>query len=78
MKGLQRFCREAVAWKHLQHPNILPLLGVTVSGHRFMMVSKWMENGNIIQFIGKDQDINRTLLVCCPLTPTEGWLADVI
>ena len=41
-------------WKHLKHPNILPLLGVTVSEHRFAMISEWMENGNINEFIKKD------------------------
>ena len=63
MNRLQRFCREGVAWKHLRHPNILPLLGVTVSEHRFAMVSDWMENGNINEFIGKDQHVNRAELV---------------
>ncbi|KAF9642386.1 kinase-like protein [Thelephora ganbajun] len=58
-----RFCREVVAWKHLRHPNILPLLGVTVSEYQFMMVSEWMENGNINEFIGRDRSTNRTALL---------------
>jgi len=60
---LQRFCREGVAWKYLRHPNILPLIGVTVSNQRFVMVSAWMENGNINEFVGKDQHVNRIELV---------------
>jgi len=52
-----------VAWKHLRHPNILPLIGVTVSNQQFAMVSAWMENGNINVFVGKDQDVNRIELV---------------
>ena len=63
MNESQRFCREAVAWKHLRHPNVLPLLGVTVSERRFAMVSEWMEHGNIHQFVEKDKDTNRTELV---------------
>ena len=63
MNGSQRFCREAVAWKHLRHPNVLPLLGVTVSERRFAMVSEWMEHGNINQFVEKDKDTKRTELV---------------
>ena len=66
---LQRFCREGVAWKHLRHPNVLPLLGVTVSEHRFAMVSEWMENGNIVEFVEKDKHVNRTELVRLPLIP---------
>jgi serine/threonine protein kinase len=69
MNGLQGFCREGVAWKHLQHPNILPLLGVTVSEQRFAMVSEWMENGNINEFVEKDKYVNRTELVHRPLIP---------
>jgi serine/threonine protein kinase len=72
MNGPQRFCREVVAWKHLRHPNVLPLLGVTVSDRRFAMVSRWMEHGNINEFIEKDKNINRTELVRRSLifTPT--------
>ena len=66
MNALQRFCREGVAWKHLRHPNILPLLGVTVSRHKFAMVSEWMENGNINQFIEMDPHANRLVFVRHP------------
>jgi hypothetical protein len=70
MNGFQSFCREGVAWKHLRHPNVLPLLGVTVSERRFAMVSEWMEHGNIIEFVGKDKDVNRTELVGRSSIPT--------
>jgi len=63
MNGLQRFCREGVAWKHLRHPNILPLLGVTLNEYRFALVSEWMEHGNINEFIERDEHVNRTELV---------------
>ena len=63
MDESQRFCREGVAWKHLRHPNILPLLGVSLNEHRFALVSEWMENGNINKFIEKDQHVNRSELV---------------
>ena len=63
MNESQRFCREAVAWKHLRHLNILPLLGVSLNEHRFALVSEWMENGNINKFIEMDQHVNRSELV---------------
>ena len=69
---LQRFCREGVAWKHLRHPNILPLIGVTVSNQRFAMVSAWMENGSINEFVGKDRHVNRIELVCLTLNSNCG------
>jgi len=67
---LQRFCREGVAWKHLRHPNILPLIGVTVSNQRFAMVSMWMENGNINEFVERDRHVNRIELVRVDSTST--------
>ena len=74
---LQRFCREGVAWKHLRHPNILPLIGVTVSNQRFAMVSAWMENGNINEFVGKDQYVNRIELVRVALN-SDRSIADSV
>ena len=66
MNVSQGFCREVVAWKHLKHPNILPLLGVTIATQRFAMVSEWMDLGNINQFIEMDQHANRPVLVRHP------------
>ena len=33
------------------------------SEHQFAMVSEWMDNGNINEFIRKDPDANRIALV---------------
>jgi len=59
----QRFRREAVAWKHLKHPNILPLLGANVRSERFSMASEWMDHGNINEFTEKHRKANRAQLV---------------
>ena len=50
-------------WRFLQHPNILPLIGASMSGDRFMMVSDWMSNGNINEFIKAHPDADRLGLV---------------
>lgn len=60
----QRFCREVVAWKTLRHPNVLPLLGVTMTENRFVMVSEWMVKGNINAFVMGDANADRLGLVC--------------
>ena len=60
----QRFCREVVGWMTLRHPNILPLLGVTMSGNRLVMVSEWMEKGNIKEFVSTNPNADRLGLVC--------------
>ena len=59
----QRFCREVVTWKSLRHPNVLPLLGVTMGKKVFAMVSEWMVNGNINGFVRAHRDANRFELV---------------
>jgi serine/threonine protein kinase len=57
------FCKEVMTWKSLRHPNVLPLLGVTMSNNHFAMVSEWMTNGNVNEFVKANQDANRFELV---------------
>jgi hypothetical protein len=59
----QTFCKEVVTWKSLRHPNVLPLLGVTMGKKLFAMVSEWMVNGNINEFVEAHRDANRFELV---------------
>ncbi|KAF9793424.1 kinase-like domain-containing protein [Thelephora terrestris] len=54
-----RCYKEVVTWKSLRHPNVLPLLGVTMDDYHFAMVSEWMINGNINEFIKANEDVNR-------------------
>ncbi|KAK7029790.1 Non-specific serine/threonine protein kinase [Favolaschia claudopus] len=48
-----KFCREALVWKELQHPNILPCMGI--DGDSFpsalCMVSPWMEHGTVMNYL---------------------------
>ena len=37
-----------MTWKTFDHPNILPLLGVIMTGDLFTMVSEWMATGTSI------------------------------
>ena len=52
-----------MTWKFLRHPNVLPLIGVTMSETRFAMISDWIVNGNINDFVKAYPDINRPGLV---------------
>ena len=56
-----------MTWKTLHHPNVLSLLGVTMEERLFAMVSEWMANGNIVEFVEAHRDANRFELV--GLTP---------
>ncbi|KAF9646790.1 kinase-like protein [Thelephora ganbajun] len=58
-KIMRVFCKEAMAWKALCHPNVLPLLGVTMGNRRFAMASEWMANGNINEFVKARRNANR-------------------
>ena len=51
-------------WKHLAHPNILPLLGVTLTP--FQLVSTWMPGGDLPEYIKKNPDVDRIRLVGAP------------
>ena len=62
-----------MGWKILHHPNILPLLGATMAENRFVMVSEWMAQGNIKEFVKANPKVDRFGLVCLSfklLTPT--------
>ena len=52
-----------MTWNALRHPNVLPLLGVTMTETRFVMVSEWMERGDINEFVKADPDADRLRLV---------------
>ena len=55
-----------ILWKSLNHPNILGLIGVcqleNTRDARLTMVSEWMTNGNIVDYI-KHNDAQRIRLV---------------
>jgi len=59
----RKFYKEAMMWKVLHHPNVLPLLGVSKDGNLLVMVSEWMDNGNINQFIQTNRDADRFQLL---------------
>jgi len=48
-----------VAWRTLDHPNVLPLLGAVKTGNRLLMVSRWMTKGNINDFVKADANADR-------------------
>ena len=52
-----------MTWKVLRDQNVLPLLGVMMSDNQLVMVSEWMANGNINEFVITHRDANRFKLV---------------
>ena len=48
-------------WKYLKHPNILPLLGATISPPQ--LVSVFIPAGDLSKYIGENPDADRIRLV---------------
>ncbi|KAF8186920.1 kinase-like domain-containing protein [Mycena galopus ATCC 62051] len=45
------FGREALIWRQLSHPNLLPFFGLYYLETRLCLVSPWMSNGNVLKFL---------------------------
>ncbi|KAJ7447905.1 kinase-like domain-containing protein [Mycena galericulata] len=48
---LKEFGREALIWRQLSHPNLLPFFGMYTLDNRLCIVSPWMEYGHLQQFL---------------------------
>ena len=57
----QTFHQVAAMSKHLKHPNIVPLLGVTTEP--LELISEWMPGGDLLGYIAKHPDADRLSLV---------------
>ncbi len=57
----QSFCSEALVWRNLNHPNVLPFIGVSkdLFYPSFCLISPWMNNGNIMAFLSQNPDHDR-------------------
>ena len=63
-------------WKRLEHPNIVPFLGITSTPPQ--LISEWVPNGDLIEYVKKHLSADRLRLVSAPaavldcllLTPT--------
>ncbi|KAJ7126083.1 kinase-like domain-containing protein, partial [Mycena epipterygia] len=57
--------REVLIWKELSHPNVLPLLGIdlTIRKPSCCLVSPWMKNGNVMAFLERYPDFDKSSLV---------------
>ncbi|KAJ7846467.1 kinase-like domain-containing protein [Mycena leptocephala] len=61
---MKEFGREAVIWRQLSHPNLLPFFGLCYLEARPCLVSPWMENGDLVKFLrNAPPDTDRTSLI---------------
>ena len=52
---------EAVVWKRLRHPNVVPFLGV--SPVSLQLVSRWAPNGTLTEYVSARPHVDRISLV---------------
>ncbi|KAK7019396.1 hypothetical protein VNI00_018085 [Paramarasmius palmivorus] len=53
-RSMKEYLREAIIWRQLRHPNVLPCLGLYYlddTQQRVCLVSPWMDNGNLVEYI---------------------------
>ncbi|KAJ7926289.1 kinase-like domain-containing protein [Mycena leptocephala] len=55
---LKEFGREALIWRQLCHPNVLPIFGLYYLETWLCLVSPWMENGHIMKFLRNKNSTN--------------------
>ncbi|CAE6391459.1 unnamed protein product [Rhizoctonia solani] len=59
-KTLKRATREIYYWSRMKHENIHELMGVIMFKGRYLgMVSQWMRNGNLHEYIRKNPRVDR-------------------
>lgn len=69
---MQQYCKEVIVCKRVKHTNILTIEGVARHLFEFGMVSKWMENGDLLNYVGKNPEVDRLDLVC--LSDVENFI----
>ncbi|KAF9256320.1 kinase-like protein, partial [Marasmius fiardii PR-910] len=52
-KLCKAYLREAIVWRQLKHPNVLPFLGIYFleNNQQVCLISPWMEKGNLVQYV---------------------------
>ncbi|KAH7925413.1 kinase-like protein [Leucogyrophana mollusca] len=66
LKSQQTYCKEAVLWRQLSNPHVLPFLGVHHCPEKPLyvgLVSPWMDNGNVLQYLEKNPQADRKPLL---------------
>ncbi|KAF9789247.1 kinase-like domain-containing protein [Thelephora terrestris] len=61
----KRFCKEVILWKHVSYPYILTFQGVFYHNDVPVIVTPWMDNGNITEYLLQFPDADRLRLLLC-------------
>lgn len=58
-KVKKRYCKEVIICRRIRHENVLSVEGVAPGLFEFCIVSKWMDNGNILSYLKSYPGVNR-------------------
>ncbi|KAG8725006.1 hypothetical protein FRC09_010210 [Ceratobasidium sp. 395] len=58
-KEIKRTTREVYHWSKLKHKHVLDLTGIAIFRRRLAMISPWMVNGTLSDYVQNNPDINR-------------------
>jgi len=59
----QKYCRKVAIGRRIRHENILSIEGAAPDLFEFCMVSKWMDNGNMLKYVRTYTQVDRASLV---------------
>ncbi|KAF8599975.1 kinase-like protein, partial [Ceratobasidium sp. AG-I] len=59
---IQHTARELNAWSKLTHPNVAECLGLAVFRDQLVMISPWMDQGNVVEFLKRRPEVDRHTL----------------
>ena len=59
----QKYCKEVVICRRMRHCNVLSVEGVAPQLFELCMVSKWMSQGNMTQYMKNNENVDRMKLV---------------
>ena len=59
-------------WKRLDHKNVVPLLGITLTP--LQLISDWMPNGDLTEYVKGHSDADRLGLVGVPPVASDSML----
>ncbi|KAG9122672.1 hypothetical protein FRC07_000859, partial [Ceratobasidium sp. 392] len=72
-RELKLVAREIYAWSKCNHDNVIALLGLGQYRGRLAMISPWMENGTLPEYVGKNPGVDR-LELCLQIARGLSYL----
>jgi len=60
------YCKEVTICRRMKHENVLNIEGVAPGLFEFCMVSRWMDNGNMLNYVRTQGQVDRMGLVSSP------------